>query len=84
MFDFSATGQAVAQSETERAEHKRTELTGNPSRAKAPQNELRAKASGVPQLAAVLWQIHEGGNHEGLHTVTREKAFLLFLANMKS
>ena len=53
MFDFGATGQAVAQSETERAEHKRTELTGNPSRAKAPQNGLRAKASGVPQLAAV-------------------------------
>jgi hypothetical protein len=43
MFDFGATGQAVAQSETERAEHKRTELTGNPSRAKALQNGLRAK-----------------------------------------
>jgi hypothetical protein len=26
---------------------------------------------------SMVWQVHDGGNHEGLHTVKREKAFLL-------
>src|ERR1017187_4055262 len=34
--------------------------------------------------ACAQWQIHEGGNHEGLQTVKREKAFLQLLADMKS
>jgi hypothetical protein len=31
-----------------------------------------------------LWLVHDGCNHEGLHTVTSEKAFWELLADMKS